>query len=861
VDFGLAKQVSEADLSADQASTVTALTRAGTPMGTLAYMSPEQVQGRAADHRSDLFSFGVVMYELLAGTHPFLRSTGLDTANAIVRDSPAPVPRFRGDVPRSVLAILEKLLAKKPEERSEQARQVTTSLRAAVDETFGRESASARSALVGLRRTLRRPAYLVPLALALVAAAYFSTQWVRSYEKAKWAREEAIPQIRNLVQELRMTLDFSKSDEAFALAREAEKYMPDDPELKELWPRFSAEMAITTEPPGARVWRKPYRSAAEDWREVGITPMEKVRIPIAGHRWKLEKEGFETIQAFSVVFAKLHRSLDATGSIPEGMVRVAVDSTSFLDCLTYETGKEASAGGRTGTLDFYIDKYEVTNVEYKEFVEAGGYQNRSYWNEDFIKEGRKLTWDEALREFVDSTGRPGPSTWEAGDYPQGQSEYPVSGVSWYEAAAYARFVGKELPTSTHWYQASSLNTVVDGLGRPLMSYIAGLANFGGSGPIQVGASGGMDAFGTYDMAGNVREWCWTETEEGRRIRGGAWNDFPYMYSNITQAPPFDRSSKNGFRCVRYIDRSAIPDAAFAKTIDAPPRDISKETPVPDTIFKIYRDQFSFSVFDLNERIEATDSTSAGFIREKVSYDAAYPNGRVTAYLFLPKKASPPYQAIVYWPGNPPEVYTGRSDSLVGDAGFDFILKSGRAVVYPVYFGTYERNSIGSNDEMCHPTAEYRDVYTELLVKMGRDFKRTIDYLESRKDIDPTRLGYFGVSWGGRMGLVMTAIDDRLKASVLYLGGMCFTDARPEADEFNYVRHVRVPTLMLNGRYDLCFPLQTTVLPVYDRLGTPPEDKRSVVYDTDHFAPRREVIKETLAWYDRHLGLVDSKRTD
>ena len=65
------------------------------------------------------------------------------------------------------------------------------------------------------------------------------------------------------------------------------------------------------------------------------------------------------------------------------------------------------------------------------------------------------TWADAMPEFRDATGRPGPATWSGGHYPDGQGDFPVSGVSWYEAAAYAKSVGKELPVLGQWYQAAS----------------------------------------------------------------------------------------------------------------------------------------------------------------------------------------------------------------------------------------------------------------------------------------------------------------------------------------------------------------------------------------------------------------------
>jgi formylglycine-generating enzyme required for sulfatase activity len=162
--------------------------------------------------------------------------------------------------------------------------------------------------------------------------------------------------------------------------------------------------------------------------------------------------------------------MDEKGNIPEGMVRVA--------------GAETEAGQFD---DFYIDKYEVTNTQYKEFMDSGGYTNREYWKQEFVKDEKVLTWEEAMAEFVDQTGRPGPSTWQAGHYPEGHENYPVSGISWYEAAAYAEFAGKSLPTTHHWGMARGEFTPM--IMFPQLGGYAVFAphsNFRGDGPVPVG---------------------------------------------------------------------------------------------------------------------------------------------------------------------------------------------------------------------------------------------------------------------------------------------------------------------------------------------------------------------------------------
>jgi dienelactone hydrolase len=135
----------------------------------------------------------------------------------------------------------------------------------------------------------------------------------------------------------------------------------------------------------------------------------------------------------------------------------------------------------------------------------------------------------------------------------------------------------------------------------------------------------------------------------------------------------------------------------------------------------------------------------------------------------------------------------------------------------------------------------------------KDFRRSIDYLETCKDIDSSKIAFYGMSWGGSMGMIIPAVEKRLCASILVAGGSLPNIIRPEASSINYVTRVWIPTLMLNGKYDI--NIDERIKPMYDILGTPPEHKRLILYETDHIPPRAEYIKETLAWLDKYLGPV------
>jgi cephalosporin-C deacetylase-like acetyl esterase len=106
-----------------------------------------------------------------------------------------------------------------------------------------------------------------------------------------------------------------------------------------------------------------------------------------------------------------------------------------------------------------------------------------------------------------------------------------------------------------------------------------------------------------------------------------------------------------------------------------------------------------------------------------------------------------------------------------------------------------------------------------------------------------------------MGSVLPAVEDRIKVCVLIVPGFNLQKSLPEVDELNFAPRVRVPVLMLNGRFDFVFPVDSSQEPMFRLLGTPKEHKRREVYETSHNLPRNELIKQTLNWLDHYLGPV------
>ena len=814
LDFGIAK--------VDTAETVTKLTGQGTTLGTAAYMSPEQAAGEVVDARSDIWSLGVVTHEMLAGRRIFEGPNALAIINAVLMTTPAPVRALRPDVSRQLEDIVNRTIVRHRERRTITAADV----RDLASACYAQLSAGALPP-VERPRTSRRAQLAAAVALAVVASGI--AWWAQHNSKVRWARQEALPEIIRLA-------DADKFDAAYTLAQQAQPYIPDDPLLAEQMRGIERRAVIDSEPAGADVFYRPYGRSNEPWRPLGKTPIADATVPRGLMHWKGQLAGHEIAEdvgpsPFSSR-ANIRFALFPPDKIPAGMVRIASPDRAFR--IAMPSLEHLSA---VQLPDYWIDRHEVTNHAFKRFVDDGGYRRAELWREPFLKDGRTLTFEEAVKHFRDATGQPGPAEWEQGTYAAGQDEYPVGGVSWYEAAAYARWADKSLPTIYHWARAAGLRLSGD---------VVPASNFTGKSLLPVGTSRALTHGGTTDMGGNMKEWVLNAAGANRYILGGAWNEPVYMFTDVDAQAPFTRHPNHGFRCVR-LDSPGDLSPDLTAGIVAPSRNWRNVKPVSSQVFEAWRSLYSFDHGDLKAQVESVDDTSPEWRREKVSYSAAYGDERIPAYLYLPKNAAPPYQVMVGFSGS--NVFFERSSAATTDFDrFTFIVRSGRAFLYPVYKSTFERAD-GLESDTPDMTAGFRDH----VIMWSKDVGRSVDYLESRSDIAKGRIGYIGLSSGATLAPIFLAMEPRITLGVIYMGGLNLQPSLPEADTINFAPRVKQPVLMLNGRFDNYYPTVSSQEPLFRLLGTPAERKYRVVYEASHNLPRTDMIREVVNWMEKYWG--------
>jgi len=801
------------------------LTRAYGLALTPEYASPELLHGEAIDARGDIYSLGVVLHELLTGARPAQPT----------RPSTGETTRLQGALHDAVT----KALQPDPGERYPDAASFAAALRPFAD---GR----ARF-MPGRPKT--RQLWVAGLAALIVMAALL-TWTLQQRNQERWAREDALPRLQALI----AADDYAA---AFNVAREIERVTPRDPVLRQLEPSFSAKVTLGTAPDGARVFYRPYASGEQDWRYIGETPLVDVAMPIGVGLWRIEKEGHDTAllalrnpglqlgNAPDADIRQLAKGVDLTipladaATSPEGMVLVpAVPALipGFGDDLVKVPA-------------FFIDRFEVRNRDFREFVDAGAYAEAGHWRELPFDGG---DWQTAVAAFVDLTGRPGPSTWRAGTYRDGKADHPVTGVSWYEAEAYCRFRGKELPTAYHWYRAAG--SIVE-FWESVSSAIVHGSNFAGRELAPVGRFGSLGPHGTYDMAGNAREWLWTQGSLGRWVAGGAFDEPRYLYLQPDEAPPADRSPATGFRCMRSAQAGPANDD-LRRPVVAQAVDYAAMKPVGDAAYSVLAQQLDYRATPFSPLVGTAASSNPAWTVERITLPTGYDRSSFAVQLFIPAGRRSRPGVIFYMPHSgefDAPVTTTAFDPAAGGVPLDFLLNAGWALAVVAFDGAYERQWSAERRQSMSPAEGFRLRQRHWREELGR----TIDYLATREDIDARKLGWFGISFGADSMLPLLAVEQRIGAAVLYSGGSGLRAGVSASEQtFNYVPRVTQPVLMLNGRWDIDSP-PTAQQRLFELLGSPADRKKQVLFEAGHGnLPRFQVEKEALDWFERHLGSAD-----
>jgi len=615
------------------------------------------------------------------------------------------------------------------------------------------------------------------------------------------------------------------------------------PQLEALLEDINLPVSIESAPANAQVFYRLYGQSDEAWKKLGVTPFETT-LPRSTWLLRFIADGHDPVEMAlpnpSMAFNNVNRDyyvvkLPKAATVPDDMVFIP-GRELFVPLLGFF--KKENLG------DFYIGKTEVSNSQFAEFLADDGYGKREYWS-DLPDADDGIQFPEVATRFVDSTGLPGPAGWSNGTFSDGGENQPVTGVSWYEAMAYARYRGATLPTARHWARAA---LGIDESRWSLAQALVPEAHLQGSEPLDVGAGNAVSTWGALNLIGNVREWTVSYKGElkldlGASFRGPVWN-----YALPALAHPLDRNPDQGIRLAMYDE-----------SIDNPPLGLNGAPPkIPQVTaeqFADFRQMFSYRP-DLVSAASAklvSEVPEQSWIRRKILIPTDDPEDPLPVLLFLPKNAPRPLQSILFFP--PGDTGGVSSDQIdISRYHIDFVVNSGRALIWPILSGTYER---GRPRERRRSAAFMQRWHAANLTRRN-ETGRVIDYLQGSDEFDGERVGLLAASFGASfLSPHVLAVEPRIKSAVLMSATLVGVNPEVVPDRINpntYWPRVRTPILVLNGRYDVTKPYLPNDDIMISLIGTAEIDKRSVFYDSSHWPlPEHRVRNDTLEWFDRYLG--------
>jgi len=544
------------------------LTQLGTIIGTPEYMSPEQARGETVDHRSDLYSLGVVMYECLTGRLPFKSETLLGTIHQINNVDPVDPGTIRKDLPGPLRDTLIKALSKKPEQRFDTCVQLVDGLEDAkstrnskkvISKWVDKKSQPIPEPVEAARKDDVEPKTVKiksinaaePNDAANLETAQNGNVDAQKNRKTKLEkRRRRFPRwawmVGVLMVPLAILLILQLTRDKYAgLLNEADQYYIEN-NLDSSWRIVQDILKESPDYPRAQNLRIFIAIKYVQWGDKAFNANE------------FDQAADNYQQSLFVVNNDLVLGKLAEAKRMQGFV--FVKGGTFMMGSNDGDGDEKPVHEVT-VSDFYMGKYEVTVAEFKAFIDATGYKT------DAEKKGYSVVYDDGWTKKegvtwlcdVKGAGRP------LSDY-----NHPVIHVSWNDAKAYCDWGGHRLPAEAEWAYAARGGNKSNGYKYSGSNDINKVAWYSGNSGITTHLVGqkAPNELGLYDMSGNVWEWCgdWyggysssVQTDpagaisgSNRVIRGGGWGDFARFcrMANRSYDDPANSYNFIGFRVVR-----------------------------------------------------------------------------------------------------------------------------------------------------------------------------------------------------------------------------------------------------------------------------------------------------------------------
>ncbi len=845
------------------------LTKKGSTPGTTAYMSPEQLRGEEVDLRADIWSLGIVFYEMLTGQPPFQGNFDQAIIYSILHEKPKSLKKINPEVPDELEQVVLSCLEKDRKKRIQSAEDLLTQLKALQSKT----------SVSGIRKF--SPSRLKISRAGLVAATIIAAVLIMLaafLPIKKIFNPENLPEIHSRLQKL---VNDEKYFEAHLLAEEHKSLLENDSVFQQLSLIIYDTLSVTSDPEGAKVYLLRYNPHNTDstgnGKLIGETPIKNLQIVRGDYLIIIEKSAeqketseneltfpfgkieyipvkrvassYPIMKEFPVIVRgiKINAKLIEKDKLPENMVFVPGGNHKLMSSSVQQE--------KPLTLDnYFIDKYEVSNADFKKFIQAGGYLKEEYWKYKFKKNGKEIPWQEAMKLFIDRTNLNGPRSWVNQNYPAGKEKYPVTDITWYEAAAYAEFLGKSLPTVYQWEKAAR-NGVPNYHSTSMpwgliyaLDDISGRTNFNSNGTVPVDKFDfGISYYECYNVAGNVKEWCLNKSTDGFVYADGSYQDSNYVFGTFKSFDGFYSSPALGFRCVKNLPTSKSDQGSMMIDLNV---QVPVYHPVDDSKMKSILKLYDYEKKPLNPKIIFTEENKY-WVKEKVAFDSPF-GDKILGYLFLPKKSEKPFQCILWNPHSGVYRY-GYSSDWAAEKLFTENIKYGRALFVIIPKGTSERKWEFGEER----TDKSSKLFHNRLIRWVIEQRIVLDYLESRSDIDSSRIAYITTA-NDYDGFIVPGVDNRFKCNIIIANGIYEEDQKilsAEINPVNFLSRYKAPTYMMHGKYDEAVYFSASVLPAYNLLSEP---KKLEALNTTHVPPLAMRVPLINKWLDESLGKVKLK---